>query len=195
MFNAFVESVKNIYPISKTIEKQLLKRLVSLSGVAGEIIIKEGEINDKLFFIQKGMVRSYYFIEDHGVKHEVTSSFVGEFGFIYIPHSFIGQVPCMENVELLEDSELIYITYKSLHELYSLHPESNIIGRELTEMYLVTYDERVRLLRMMSAQKRNDIFQMQYPNIYERAPKKYIASFLGLTPETLSRVRKNHKSN
>jgi hypothetical protein len=77
-----------------------------------------------------------------------------------------------------------------MQELYDIVPEANYIGRILTEIYLLMYDERVRFLRMMSAQKRNDAFRDMFPNIYDRAPKKYIASFLGLSPETLSRVRK-----
>ncbi|MCP9769161.1 Crp/Fnr family transcriptional regulator [Lacihabitans sp. LS3-19] len=190
MYTPFVESLKAIYPINKETEKLLLKRLTKHVGKAGDIIVKAGEINDRLYFIEKGMVRSYYTIEESNT--EITSWFVGEFGFIYIPHSYIPQVPSVETIELLEDSEMISITYKGMQELYDMVPEANYIGRILTEMYLVMYDERVRFLRMMSAQKRNEVFQEMFPDIYDRAPKKYIASFLGLSPETLSRVRKKH---
>ena len=190
MYTAFVESLKAIYPIKKETEKLLLKRLTKHVGKAGDIIVKAGEVNDRLYFIEKGMVRSYYSIEENGTKTEVTSWFVGEFGFIHVPHSFIPQVPSVETIEMLEDTEMISITHKGLQELYDMVPEANYIGRILTEMYLVMYDERVRFLRMMSAQKRNEVFQAMFPDIYDRAPKKYIASFLGLSPETLSRVRK-----
>lgn len=189
MFTSFVESLKAIHPIKKETEKMLIKRLQKHTGKAGDILVKAGEINDRLYFIEKGMVRSYYTLEEN--KTEVTSWFVGEFGFIYIPHSYIPKAPSVETIELLEDSEMISITNRSMQELYDSVPEANYIGRILTEMYLVMYDERVRFLRMMSAQKRNDAFKEMFPDIYDRAPKKYIASFLGLTPETLSRVRKN----
>jgi CRP-like cAMP-binding protein len=99
-------------------------------------------------------------------------------------------VPSVESIELLEDSELISLSYKGLNELYDIAHEANYIVRILTEMYLVMYDERVRFMRMTSAQSRNDVFKTMFPDIYDRAPKKHIASFLGLTPETLSRVRK-----
>ena len=190
MFTSFVESLKAIHPIKKETEKLLIKKLTRHTGKAGDILVKAGDINDRLYFIEKGLVRSYYTIEENKTKTDVTSWFVGEFGFIYIPHSYIPKVPSVETIELLEDSEMISITNKAMQELYDTVPEANYIGRILTEMYLVMYDERIRFLRMMSAQKRNDAFRDMFPDIYDRAPKKYIASFLGLSPETLSRVRK-----
>jgi CRP-like cAMP-binding protein len=187
----FIEAVKSIYPISKQIQKELDKRLKRKSGKAGDLIVKIGEVNDTLYFIESGMVRSYYFKEENEneEKTEVTSWIINEFNFIYIPHSFISQTSSLEAVELLEDSEFICLKHKDLYELYNTFPEANYVGRILTEISLIMYDERVRFLRMMSAQKRHEIFQTSYPEIYERAPLKYIASFLGLTPETLSRVR------
>lgn len=72
------------------------------------------------------------------------------------------------------------------------YPESNIIGRVLTETYLLLYDERIRSLRMMNAQQRHELFKQQQPDIYKRAPFKHIASFLGVSPETFSRIRTNY---
>ena len=92
-------------------------------------------------------------------------------------------------MEILEPTTLISISYNSLQELYQKYHEAAFIGRLITEMYLVMYDERVRSLRMMSAKDRHDAFRENFPVIYEKAPKKHIASFLGLTPETLSRLR------
>lgn len=185
----FIDAVKSIYPISKEFQKELEKRLKRKSGKAGDLIVKIGEVNDTLYFIESGIVRSYYFKEENEERIEVTSWIINEFNFIYIPHSFIPQIPSAEAVELLEDCQFVCLKQKDLHELYTTYPEANYVGRILTEISLIMYDERVRFLRMMSAQKRHETFLANYPEIYERAPLKYIASFLGLTPETLSRVR------
>ncbi len=188
-YSLFTDAVKSIYPISRETQKELEKRLRRKSARAGDLIVKIGEVNDTLYFIESGLVRSYYFKEENNERIEVTSWIINEFNFIYIPHSFIPQVPSLEAVELLEDCQLICLKHKDLQDLYNTFPEANYVGRILTEISLIMYDDRIRFLKMMSAQKRHETFMNNYPEIYDRAPLKHIASFLGLTPETLSRVR------
>jgi CRP/FNR family transcriptional regulator, anaerobic regulatory protein len=189
MFDIFIQAVKGIYPISANIQRDLEQRLVKTNHEVGEIIIPIGKVNDKLFFIEQGMVRCFYHKIEKGKKIEMTSWLINDFNFVYVPHSFIAQSPSLEAVEVLEPTTLISISYNSLQELYQKYHEAAYIGRLITEMYLVMYDKRVRSLRMMSAKDRHDSFKENFPAIYERASKKHIASFLGLTPETLSRIR------
>lgn len=189
MFEFFIQAVKSIHPISPAVEKDLRKRLVKNDFNAGEQIIKIGEVNDQLHFIEKGLVRCLYFKEEKKSKSEMTSWLINDFNFVYVPHSFIAQSPSVEAVETLEPTTTISISYAALQELYQKYHEAAYIGMLITQSYLVMYDERVRSIRMMSAQERHDSYLENFPDIYDRAPLKYIASFLGLTPETLSRIR------
>lgn len=189
MFEFFIQAVKSIHPISPAVEKELRKKLVKNDFKAGERIIKIGEVNDQLHFIEKGLVRCLYYKEEKKSKTEMTSWLINDFNFVYVPHSFIAQSPSVEAVETLEPTTTISISYAALQELYQKHHEAAYIGMLITQSYLVMYDERVRSIRMMSAQDRHDTYLENFPEIYDRAPLKYIASFLGLTPETLSRIR------
>ncbi len=189
MYNVFLSAIKSIYPISSEVENEIKKALEIKHFKAGDIIIKRNKINDKLFFINQGMVRAYYFKSEGKSSNEVTSWLIAENGFVYIPQSFLTQSPSVEEVEVLEDAIMTTIAYEDLQNIYQNYPETNFIGRILTEGYLVMYDNRVRSLRMMSAKDRHDSFAFNFPELYHRAPLKYIASFLGITPETLSRVR------
>lgn len=189
MFEFFIQAVKSIHPISPAVEKDLRKRLVKTDFKAGEQIIKIGEVNDQLHFIEKGLVRCMYYKQEKKSKTEMTSWLINDFNFVYVPHSFIAQSPSVEAVETLEPTTTISISYDALQELYGKYHEAAFIGMLITQSYLVMYDERVRSIRMMSAQDRHDSFLENFPEIYNRAPLKYIASFLGLTPETLSRIR------
>jgi CRP/FNR family transcriptional regulator, anaerobic regulatory protein len=190
MYSTLIEALKTSFPISEGFEKQLLKRIETHNGKAGDTILKAGEINNKLYFIRKGLVRSYYLTEHKTQKSDITSWFYAEGGFLYVPHSFINQKVSGETIELIEDSEILYITHANLHDLYAKNAEANQIGRIITESYLVSFDERIRFLRLISAESRVNAFKQKYPSIYSRAPKKHIATFLGLSAETLSRVRK-----
>ncbi len=192
MFDSFLHIINSILPISEEITQLLNKTLKKKDIKLGDTIIKGDEINDTLFFIEKGLVRGFYYKEENNESHEVTSWIVNENNFIYVPHSFILKVPSLETVEALEDCTLISLRYDDLHEIFMKYPESNIIGRVLTETYLLLYDERIRSLRMMNAQQRHELFKKQQPDIYQRAPFKHIASFLGVSPETFSRIRTNY---
>lgn len=144
-----------------------------------------GQVADKLFYIAKGLLRSYYYLDDK----EVTSWIASERNFALSARSFLKQEPSSENIELLEESYLLFISYPDLQQLYTFHPVMNLIGRALSEKHLLALDERIFSLRMLNAEERYYRFYQQYPEICARTPLKHIASYLGLSRFTLSRLR------
>ena len=103
--------------------------------------------------------------------------------------SFYHRTPTQEYIEAIEESTLHYLSYTDLQHIYYNFPEFNLIGRILTERYYVLSEERNYNLRFNSAQERFEILKKNYPEIIKRVPAKYIASYLGITEETLSRIR------
>ena len=103
--------------------------------------------------------------------------------------SFLTQQPATEYVELLEPSIIYSISYAQLAELYRSFPEFNYVGRVLTERYYVQSEQRAYQLRTLSATERYVQLVREFPNLAQRVPLKYLASHLGIAPETLSRLR------
>ncbi len=103
--------------------------------------------------------------------------------------SFFNQIPSHENIQALEDSILYYIEYNELQFLYHEHPEFNFVGRKLVEKYYQLSEKRLLSLRMQKAAQRYSFVMDNFPQIIQRVPSKYIASYLGITEETLSRIR------
>lgn len=103
--------------------------------------------------------------------------------------SFYKRIQSEEYIEVLENSELHYLNFIDLQHIYYNFPEFNLIGRILTERYYILSEERNYNLRFNTAQERFEILKKNNPEIINRVPAKYIASYLGITEETLSRIR------
>jgi CRP/FNR family transcriptional regulator, anaerobic regulatory protein len=182
---SLLKFIETIYPVSKELKNDLVKSLLIEQLPKKTLLLKEGHVFSKMYFIEKGLARAYYFDEDK----EITSWFMKEGDFVISVHSFYKQAPSKENIELLEDAVLASITYAQLQELYKKHLEFNFISRVLTEHYYSLSEERIFAMRQMTAQHRFDFFNKAYPEILSRVPLKQIATFLRMTPETLSRLR------
>jgi CRP-like cAMP-binding protein len=103
--------------------------------------------------------------------------------------SFFDQTVSNENIQALEDSILHYISYRDLQYAYREYPEFNFIGRILTEKYYKMSEKRIYSLRMQRAFEKYHNLIDHFPQLVQRVPCRHIASYLGITEETLSRIR------
>ena len=172
--------------VQRTIKPKIVKNIVA----KGSIIIQAGRVNNDLFFLEKGIARGYYYSDnDNNSDNEITSWIVSEGSFVAVPHSFFGRKPSAETVHLLEKSIIYTISYDDLKEISQNNPEVAALKSHWVEQYLIRYDERLRALRSTSALNRLLFFEEHYKELLNRVPLKYIASFLGITPQTLSKLR------
>ena len=104
-------------------------------------------------------------------------------------YAFIAQKPGYEGIELLESCVLYSISYAQLQTLYRKYPALNLAGRLLTERYYLELEERTRSLQFQTATERYALLLAQQPGLLQRASLGHIASYLGISQETLSRIR------
>jgi CRP/FNR family transcriptional regulator, anaerobic regulatory protein len=151
-----------------------------------EFLLREGQVSDKLFFIKQGIIRGYWLEES---KEELTSWFMLENDFAFSVESFYDQLPADENIEALEDTVVLYITYDQLETLYKEFPTYNFHGRVLTQKYYKLSIRRDRDKRRKTAHERYQLFLEREPHLVNRVPLQDIASYLGMTQAMLSKVR------
>ena len=169
--------------------KALIDMLVSCLKVSNltksSLILKPDHVSNHVYFIEKGLVRGYYLKDGK----EITTGFMKEGQFALSPVSFFGQQPSFEFLQLLEDCTLHSITHKQLEQLYVKFPEFNKVGRLLVEQYYIRSELRTHQMRSLSATERYALCQSTYGAMLNRVSNDHLASLIGLTPETLSRVK------
>lgn len=175
-----------IFPLSDNLRDHLMQILISKTFNKKDYLLKTGHISDKIFFIESGLVRCFYESNDK----EVCAWFMKEGDCIISVESFFEQKESNENIEALEDTVTWYIGYKDLQNIYLKFPEFNFIGRILTEKYYVLSEQRLLSMRMHSASERYNYIRENHPELIQRIPSKYLASYLGIADETLSRNKR-----
>lgn len=152
----------------------------------GDFFSKAGRISDRIGFVNSGLLRSFYTIKEK----ETTTYFQLPGMLATALISFLQMKPALENIQALETSELIIIDRKDLLDLYNENWKWQQVGRIFIEQYYVKMEERMISLQSQSAQERYETFLKDFPELIQSVPLYYIASFLGISPETLSRIRK-----
>jgi CRP-like cAMP-binding protein len=175
-----------IAPLSGALRQRFEDFIVRKTYPKKHRLLEEGEVNRYIYFIRQGFARAY-FLDREGREH--TTWFMGAHDLMISVYSFYTQRPAAEYIELLEDSVLLSMTWDQLQTIYAEFPEYNYHGRLVTERYYIQSEERSILLRTKDPAERYHLLLEKYPGILEKASLGQIASFLGITQETLSRIR------
>lgn len=151
-----------------------------------ELLLKVGEIENYLSFIESGIIR--FFVP--GIENDITFVFAFDGWFVSAYDSFIAQQPAVYAVETLTNVSLYRITYTDLQEVYKETHFGNLIGRLASEQLFLYKTKRELSLLKDSAEERYLNLFKEYPHFLKHIPQKYLASFIGITPQALSRIRK-----
>ncbi|MDD4054970.1 MAG: cyclic nucleotide-binding domain-containing protein [Bacteroides sp.] len=159
--------------------------LVRKTYKKGDILLKEGDISSNIVFVGKGMLRQFYYKN----KRDVTEHFSYEGCILICIESLFKKEPSHLIVEAIEDTICYYLPYDLFMSLSKKSWGVNLFYRKIIEYSLITSQIKADSWRFETAQKRYEILLEEHPEVIKRAALSQIASYLLMTPETLSRVR------
>jgi CRP-like cAMP-binding protein len=180
-----LDAINSFIQVKEKTKKAIQSKTAFISISKKEILLNHGQIADNLYFVRKGLFRGFSMHK----RKDVTNWFAKENEFVTSMYSFVSRNPSLETIEALEDSELDFISYKDLNELYGTYAELNMLGRIFVENYYIALEERANSFQFQSAKARYAQFLEKNSVLFHRVKLGHIASYLGITKETLSRIR------
>ena len=177
--------LRGLFPLSEELSAELSQVIVKRSVRRKTKLVKEGELCTTMFFIVKGLSRAYLIRRNK----DITLWLSTEDEFETAVEGFFNHKPAKENIETLEDCQLETIDARDLAALALKFPEVNGFITQMMQEYYIGSEERALMGRLPNANDRYDYLLEIRPHLLNRVPLKYIASFLGIRFETLSRLR------
>ncbi|WP_138989717.1 Crp/Fnr family transcriptional regulator [Larkinella sp. C7] len=180
-----LNQINQFAPLSLEGQAALAGMLVRKEVPKGYFLLEQGQICRYLYILEKGFARGYY--RQDGKDISLWFAFEGD--MLASLYSFVTFKPSYTNIEILEDSIISGISYEQLNELYQNYPEFNLIGRLITQKYFIELEERTLSFQFQTASERYHQLIEKHPQLLQKASLGHIASFLGISQETLSRIR------
>ena len=177
--------ISSILPLPPTAAKRLAAVATPVTLHKGHLLFRAGKLEHSVYFISQGLARVYY----HDRTNEVTLCFGKEGDVLISLRSYIQHCPGYENIELLETSKLFRLAIADLHDLYTHDTHIANWGRKLAEQELIETEERVMSRQFKTATERYQELISKQPNLLQRVQLGHIASYLGISQVTLSRIR------
>ncbi|MCC7245143.1 MAG: Crp/Fnr family transcriptional regulator [Saprospiraceae bacterium] len=168
-------------------ELEKIKELVSTKIIRkGDYLIRKGSVCKEIVWIKSGILRSFY-INTDGV--EITNCLAFDNELMAAFSSFITQHPTEENIQAIVDSEIEVLTKDQLNTLYTESTQWQTIGRILTEYQYVQLEQRIVSFQKYTAKQRYEELLANHAHYIQNVPLQYLATYLGMTPRHLSRLR------
>ncbi|MGO4911243.1 Crp/Fnr family transcriptional regulator [Leeuwenhoekiella sp. W20_SRS_FM14] len=185
MIDQFLNKLGSLSYLSHS-TRDMLKPFITVNFFEkGDFILKQEEICRDLFYIQSGFAREYYFKKGK----DVTEWFAGTESFCFSIESYFNNTPSNLIIEALEPSKVIFLSKEGLMGLSKNNIEISRLATTFFSYSLIASQRRMESIHFQSAKERYLYLIEQQPKILQKVPLSHIASFLGITQETLSRIR------
>jgi CRP-like cAMP-binding protein len=184
--NPILYNLFSSFGIFSTAEiEQIISQFETKTYHKGKVILDFGEINDKLYFIESGILREFS-MQDQ--DQTITHWLVSENNFQYVADSFLEEKPSKVAIDVLENAKLWVISKEKLDKLYLEFPQLNFLSRILLERINKKYEAFISALRQ-NKEARLEWFYKYHKGLINHVALKHIASYLNMTPQALSRIR------
>lgn len=183
--NEFAASLLKVSVVSAPAIEAFAAKCNKFQHPTGFELVKAGTVCNYLYFVEKGLVKVYYQKDDK----QVIDWFADEGNIISAFQSFLSRKPGIHTVKLLEPSQLIGIRFNDLEELFGRYHDLEHTGRLLVTRAFIELQERINSIQFQAASERYDNFIKRYPGCINRISLGDVASYLGITQVTLSRIR------
>jgi CRP-like cAMP-binding protein len=187
MFEAIHAYYLGLVPHLSSTDLEALDACLSVRQVPkGEFIVKAGQVCQYVSFLNKGLARLYYTFEgkDISIGFVIPGQYTSEY------ESFLTRKPAAQSIDALTDVEVIDLGYNDMQRLYKDFPVFQEFGRKIAEMLFIYLNQRNTALLALTPEDRYRHMIADQPTLLQQVPQYMLASFMGVTPEHLSRIRK-----
>jgi len=181
----FINYIKQYIFLSEEAEKSILSVATENTYTKNTLLVEEGKTCKYLYFLLEGTVRTYSYKKGKDITHWVYPE-----NYVFTSwHSYILKKPSLEYIEVINDAKIIAISYNDWQELYNKHPKLERFGRLIMEEQMAMIDDFYKGYYFLTAKEKYKLLIDVYPQITQIANLGHIASMLGISQETLSRIR------
>ncbi|HSC53535.1 MAG TPA: Crp/Fnr family transcriptional regulator [Phnomibacter sp.] len=179
--------LNSISPLQEETWRRVEQLFTEKTLFKGDCFINEGEQAKQIGFLTSGIIRAFY-RNNEGIEYNK---------HFFIPHNIVGgysslvtSTPNKIILQTLSECKILVANYSEVLKLYDLFPDFERVGRRLAELFFVNKEQREIEIVLLNADERYWIFRKKYPQLEEQIPQYHIASYLGITPTQLSRIRR-----
>lgn len=178
-----------IHPLTTGFKKSLAKELITLSFPKNYILVEEGKIAQYVYFLETGFAMAYSFHD----KRKLVEGFWKPGQIMTSAGSFYEQVASTEFIQLAEDSNLLCLSHSGLHRLFNYHQEAHFLYHKIMNNYYRQCRARIHDIQRLSAARRFETLLKSFPDVEQVITQENIASYLAITPQSLSRIKRQRE--
>jgi CRP-like cAMP-binding protein len=191
MYSKLLELINQITVLEKKEIELIKSSFKPLQLTKGAFFLEAGKINKHVGFLHKGLVR-YFVYKD---EEESTFEFTKEGEFIADYQSFNNKTDSLQKIQAIEDCEILIINYENVQTIFNTTKNGNLIGRLIIEHRFDIMVNQLLAIYMQNHEDRYQNFIKHYSDLSQRIPQYLIASYVGVKPESLSRIRRRFTKN